>query len=133
MRTASSTQAPATREAIRKVERSTIPAGLTAVGNAGLKCERIDETSYRVADGYLFFPATGFWRHADGHGYTAQTLIAHTRRSPVIKPISFISESSAVTERVGIAPDMNNSGDPDKRDPVAAGEHITTALPANAL
>lgn len=133
MRTASSTQALGTRQAIRAVESSTIPSALSAIKNAGLKSERIDETSYRVADEYTFFPATGYWRHADGHGYTAQTLIRHTRRSPVIKPISFVQESSAVTERAGIFPDMNNSEDPDRHVSVAVGEHTTPALPANPL
>ncbi len=56
----------------RMAEQSTIPAALAILDRAGIAYERQDEQTYRVADRFVFFPVTGFWRTEDrrhqGHG-----------------------------------------------------------------
>ncbi|BEV44387.1 hypothetical protein [Afipia carboxidovorans] len=126
----------ASRAIDRKVKERVIPNNLAPFAKYGLLVDVIDEATVRIADKYLFFPATGFWRSNEGslRGYGARTLIADALIGEELRShvtlLPEIEESPAVAPLM-IAPPLC-ADDPDNQA-VSAGVPTAATLPVNAL
>ena len=60
----------------------------TLLKHAGVAVEEIDEHRWRVGPGYLFWPASGFWRRPDGSpgGGGAHALVEALKRAGEAPP-----------------------------------------------
>lgn len=129
----------ASRAIDRKVRDHVIPTNLSAFAKFGLDVEVIDDTKVRVADRYLFYPATGFWRSNEGslRGYNARTLIADALIGEELRGhitlLPEIEESPAASALLMIAPPLATEVDPDNQDEAAAGVPTASKLPEVAL
>lgn len=130
MRTASSTQALGTRQAVRAVERSTIPNNIATLERAGLVVRKLDEAQFVVADRFTIFPATGYWRELEGpnRGYTAKSLVAVATAHHTPLPMIFESPADA-RDSGGTEPELNAGVGPDKPAEAPAGEPSSALLP----
>lgn len=65
------------------LRRSTIPAAMRMIAQAGLTAQPIDVGAELVAGKFEFYPTLGWWRSVDGtrRGYNARTLIQAAKES----------------------------------------------------